>query len=89
MITLFMAIVEPSILKKGTKAAANYEIAVDGEGFTVIRLRLVKGETGEPFHEFDKIFDERKRRRMIFMMSCKRKLILTMQNWCSGRRLPE
>jgi hypothetical protein len=47
--------------KKGTKGAANYDISIEGQGVAVIRLRLVKGDIEDPFADFDKIFDERKK----------------------------
>jgi len=46
--------------KKGTKAAANYDVTVQGKGSVVIRLRLAKGDLQNPFGEFDGIFDKRK-----------------------------
>jgi len=46
--------------RKGTKAAANYEISIEGESSAVIRLRLCKGEIKNPFSDFDKFFDKRK-----------------------------
>jgi hypothetical protein len=46
--------------KKGTKAAADYNISIDGSGSAVIRLRLTKGELQDPFAGFDKIFNDRK-----------------------------
>jgi hypothetical protein len=44
---------------KGTKAAADYDISIEGNGSAVIRLRLCKGEIDKPLGEFDSIFNER------------------------------
>ena len=46
--------------KKGTKAAANYQVTVQGKSSVVIRLRLTRGDLQNPFGEFDGIFDKRK-----------------------------
>jgi hypothetical protein len=47
--------------KNGTKAAANYEMTIEGGGSRTIRLRLVKGDIEKPFENFDKIFSTRER----------------------------
>jgi len=47
--------------RKGTKAAANYELTIAPEDSVVIRLRLCKDELETPFGEFDTTFDERRK----------------------------
>jgi hypothetical protein len=54
----------------------------------VIRLRLVKGEISDPFHEFDKVFDERKKEADDFYHECKRRLMPKTQNLYSDKLLP-
>jgi hypothetical protein len=46
--------------KKGTKAAADYDITVKAGESTVLRLRLAKEDLKDPFTEFQSVFDERK-----------------------------
>lgn len=46
--------------KKGTKAAADYDVTVKAGDCVVIRLRLSKEDVKNPFAEFQKVFDERK-----------------------------
>jgi hypothetical protein len=47
--------------KRGTKAAANYDVSVPAQGSTTIRLRLSKENLDNPFDQFDGIFDNRKK----------------------------
>ena len=47
--------------KKGTKAAANYDVLIPAQASVTIRLRLSKEELNNPFAEFDGIFDNRKK----------------------------
>ncbi|HEY8401321.1 MAG TPA: glucosidase [Cytophagaceae bacterium] len=46
--------------EQGTKAAANYYIAVEGESEEVIRLRLTSSSMDMPFSNFYSLFRERK-----------------------------
>lgn len=46
--------------KTGTKAAINYNLAVEGESSRSIKLRLVKNSIQNPFKDFNKILDLRK-----------------------------
>jgi len=47
--------------KKGTKAAANYDISIPAQASVTIRLRLSKEELSNAFAEFDGIFDNREK----------------------------
>ena len=47
--------------KRGTKAAANYDVSVPAQGSKTIRLRLSKENLDNPFGAFDGIFDNRKK----------------------------
>ncbi|MDP2365968.1 MAG: glucosidase [Ignavibacteria bacterium] len=47
--------------KSGTKAACNYDFQIDGDSSASIKLRLVKGSMQNPFKDFDKIFELRKK----------------------------
>jgi hypothetical protein len=47
--------------KKGTKAAADYDISLKGEDSVTICLRLSKDKIENPFNEFDKILGQRKK----------------------------
>jgi hypothetical protein len=51
---------------KGTKAAADYDIHVQGGGSAVISLRLSARENKNPFTDFSAIFDLRKQEADIF-----------------------
>jgi len=48
-------------IPKGTKAAFDYSLEIPDGQCEIIRLRLSSKFQHEPFKEFDKIFDERKR----------------------------
>jgi len=47
--------------KTGTKAACNYDLQIDGGSSAFINLRLTKTPLQNPFKEFDKIFELRKK----------------------------
>lgn len=51
---------------KGTKAAFNYELKIDGGKSSVIRLRLSNDFQSDPFADFDSIFYERLKEADVF-----------------------
>jgi len=52
--------------KKGTKAAANFNVLIKGGQTKIITLRLTNTRNNSPFADFDAIFDLRKKEADIF-----------------------
>ncbi|HEY8919371.1 MAG TPA: glucosidase [Chitinophaga sp.] len=60
--------------QQGTKAAANYEVTIEGGGAVSIRLRLMKGAESHPFADFDAVFSTRLQEADEFYSTLQKKL---------------
>jgi hypothetical protein len=59
---------------QGTKAAADYDVNIEGNSCAVIRLRLSKVEINRPFEDFDRVFNERIREADVFYVELQKEI---------------